>query len=160
MKEPSGESFEERLKSATFNDLKDAVERLTNARKYSEARAAISNELNLFAQSLDHTRPIVERRKELRAEFEAFLPESLRSALDSEDEVFDGKSISEIVAYWEERGWEFLGPFDSVYSPSDEDIKEKQLKIIDTGGSKLVFRFTKHSGNAPGDDLHSNWDQE
>jgi hypothetical protein len=150
MKEPSGESFEERMKADTFSDLEKKIALLTDKGRYSEARREISNELNLFARSLSDAGTLEERRKRLRVEFEASLPESLQIILDSKDatpaeddeeKMENGESIANVIQYWEEKGWEYLGAYDPEYDPSEEEKNAKHLRVIDTGRRKLVFQF-------------------
>lgn len=148
MNETQEGSFEERMKADTFSDLQKKVQQLTETGNYKEARLEISNELNLFAQSIDLATPIQERRERLKAEFEASLPESLRLAMESSatepeeepEEKIGEEAPGKVIARYEKEGWEYMGSVDPKDSPDEKKKRLFHLKVVDAGGLKLVFR--------------------
>ena len=142
------------MKADTFSDLQKKVQQLAETGNYKEAQLEISNELNLFAQSIDLATPIQERRERLKAEFEALLPESLRLAMESnateqeeEPEETIGKEAPEnVITRYEKEGWEYVGAVDPEHTPNKEEKRIKHLKVVGAGSLKLIFHL-KNSGD-------------
>lgn len=95
-KESAESSFEEAAKRDTFEDLRAKIMPLIADERYEEAQRDIKGELRLLARALGG--PEDERFREVRAEFDRFLPEETRLLVSSETPEARGRTIRKRAA--------------------------------------------------------------
>ncbi len=143
----SNPSFEDAAIKDTFNDLFYLkLQPLIAEKKYAEARREVKRELRLLAEALGG--PINERLEAINGEFEAFLPEDVRSLLETEtpkeerEEVVYTESENELIARMAEEGWKrakFITDTDTASAKYAPEEPGKELFAVSQGERKFIF---------------------
>jgi hypothetical protein len=115
-------------------------------KKYTEARRKIKKELRLLADGLGGS--IDDRLTMVNREFEAFLPEDIRTELEigtPMGEEAQAESENELIARMAEEGWKLTRVGTGTDTASTEDAPEpgKELFVASRGERKLIFEREK-----------------